>query len=117
MITANYQNIQQKRRLQDAYLAQLQTQIELNNLTNQANIRGLPVRNGVNSLSVDEAMNLPRVPVKPKEAITEDDVVIELSQRLKPYMLNITEITKFIDELKSKGALFSFLDFFEPFKK
>lgn len=116
-ITANYQNIQQKRRLMDDYLSQLQTQIEINNLTSQANVRGLPIRNGVGSLSVDEAMNLPKVPVKPKELVSADDIRIELIKRLKPYMINNNEVITFIDTLNAGGALYSFLDYFEPFEK
>ena len=103
----NFNSLSDKRRKAEKYLNTLKTSEALERVAKQARKR----------TTTTAFQPAPTGPAKPKENLTEEDAYQDLANRLRPYMLNSTELTNFLELLKSRGALRSFSDLFGLFQK
>lgn len=112
-IVLNFQTLTEKRRKMDACLRDLKTSIALERMAKYAQKRAVQRQN---QMEISSNL-LPNRPSKPKDLFTEEDAYYDLTTRLRPYMLNSTELTLFLEMLRSRGALLPFADLFALFQK
>ncbi len=112
MIT-NYRNLDEKKRLEAKQLSDAQLYKKLEEIYKEANKK----RWILNEEPSKETIPLFTRPVKPKELLDDEDIRLEIIQKLSPHMLNNSNIIQFTESLQDNNELNQFNEAFGLFSK